>query len=102
VLWAVGRYNLHLSESELQSIKLEQFNALLDRWESEQEWENYRVALICSVLCNINKGKNTKAFSPKDFMPYKQKPKQQTPQEMLNIIQGFQMYHDIKGEKNGR
>jgi len=34
------------------------------------EWrEDYRAALICSVLANIHAGSRSKKFSPKDFMP---------------------------------
>jgi hypothetical protein len=34
------------------------------------EWrEDYRAALICSVLANIHSGSRSKKFGPKDFMP---------------------------------
>ena len=36
---------------------------------------DYRAGMISSVLANCNRGKDTKAFQPEDFMPFYDKPK---------------------------
>lgn len=40
----------------------------LDPWGEERA--DLRSGIIASTLANINRGRNTPAFSPLDFMPY--------------------------------
>lgn len=75
-----------MSEGEFWELTLKEFNALVERRKNEQEWLNYRAALICTVLANIWRGKNTKVFKPEDFMPGK-KHEGQTPEQMLTTVQ---------------
>ena len=81
----MGRYDLSLGEEEFWALTIKEFNALIERHNNNQEWLNYRAALICTVLANIWRSKNTKAFIPDDFMP-KEKPDKQTPKQILATV----------------
>lgn len=63
-----------------------ELNALIERYEVNRDWLNYRAALICAVLANIWRGKNVKAFKPEDFMPGREH-ERQTPEQMLTTVQ---------------
>jgi hypothetical protein len=74
-LWAYGRFNLALSDSEFWCLTLAQFYALRECQQNREEWFDYRSAQICAVIANIlprKKGKKT--FKIKDFMPGLQPP----------------------------
>lgn len=56
-------------------------------WEQLLEWFEYyqlepfgeeradlRNGIACALLANVNRGRNSKAFSPTDFMPFVEKP----------------------------
>jgi len=49
--------------------------------------ENYRFALVCSVIANANRSKG-RPFRVEDFMP-KEKKKRQTWQQQLQFLQTF-------------
>jgi len=49
--------------------------------------ENYRFALVCSVIANANRSKG-RPFKVEDFMP-KEKKKKQTWQQQLQFLQAF-------------
>jgi hypothetical protein len=49
--------------------------------------ENYRFALVCSVVANANRSKG-RPFRVEDFMP-KEKKKRQTWQQQLQFLQAF-------------
>jgi hypothetical protein len=49
--------------------------------------ENYRFALVCSVIANANRSKG-RPFRVEDFMP-KEKKKRQTWQQQLQFLQAF-------------
>ena len=83
-MWAVGIYDLHLQDDQFWRLTLRDFSFLMKRHEAHQERLDFRAALVCSVIANVNRGKNQKAFNPKDFMPKKKKV--QTPQEMLEHV----------------
>lgn len=34
-----------------------------------EERADLRAGIICSIIANVNRGKNTEAFTPSDFMP---------------------------------
>lgn len=50
-----------------------------------------RSAIIACVMANAWRGKNTKVFTVEDFMPKfkSERKKQQTPEEMANILRGI-------------
>ena len=70
-MWAVGRYDLKLSEEELWGLTLKEFGLLVERYNAEVERQDFRVALVCSVLANIYRDDKRRAepFTPEDFMP---------------------------------
>ncbi len=43
----------------------------MDRYTYEQECQDYRAALVCSILAEVNRDrkKRKKPFTPADFMP---------------------------------
>jgi len=86
-MWSFGRYCLKLTEKAFWSLTLAQFNALAERFISEQESLNYRAALVCSVIAEVNRDrkKRTKPFTPQDFMPKKKKAKLTGEQTMEQI-----------------
>ena len=55
----------------------------MDRYNTSQENESYRTALICAVMANCHRGKG-KVFKVADFMPKKKK--KQTQGEMINQL----------------
>jgi len=61
------------------------------------ERQDYRAALICAVLANIHRDpKRSQPFSPAEFLPGYQKKENQTPDQMLNVIQIYQRYFEVK------
>lgn len=57
--------------------------------------------MICSVLANINRGKDTKAYTPQDFMPQKEAPKQMTLDKQFSFIQSLNAAFGGKEVENG-
>lgn len=78
---------MRLSEKEFWGLTLAQFNSLAKLYASEQETLNYRVALVCSVIAEVNrdKKKRSKPYTPSDFMPKKKKMKL-TGEQMMDQI----------------
>ena len=74
-----------MSEDEFWHLTLKEFNALIRRYQDNKEWLDYRSAMICALLANMFKGKNTKPFVPRDFMP-QTRTAQQTPGQILAAI----------------
>ena len=72
---------------------LAQFSALAGEYRAEQEMLNYRGAMICSVIAEVNRDrkKRKKAYTPDDFMPKKKKARMTSGQmkaqiEAINIM----------------
>lgn len=78
-----------MSEGEFWSLTLAQFNSLAKRYAFEQETLDYRGALICSIIAEVNrdKKKRSRPFTPKDFM-LKKKVKL-TVEQMKNQIEAI-------------
>jgi len=76
-MWSFGVYNLRLSDREFWNLTLAQFDALVRRYKDEQRRSDYRSAMICSILAEINRDRKrrTKPFSPEDFMPKEEETK---------------------------
>lgn len=49
--------------------------------------DDLRMGIICSTIANVNRGKGGRVFKPEDFIPKFNKPKQQTWQEQLRIVE---------------
>jgi 16S rRNA C1402 (ribose-2'-O) methylase RsmI len=77
---------------------MRQLDALIGRWNEEQEWLNYRSALIASVIAS---GLSGKEFQPKDFMPSKEKGQEQTPDQMAQQLKIFNALMGGTETKNG-
>ena len=62
-----------------------QLESLVRRYGEEKEWQDFRTALICSVITH---GPLKKPKQPEHFMPEKQKkhPKKQTPEDLLTSL----------------
>ena len=91
---------MHLSDDELWHLSPIEFNALVERYEEEQERRDFRAGLICSVLANIYRDtkKRQKAYTPQDFMPQKQpEPKQEKKQENIVSKEQLQFVSQIFG-----
>ena len=60
------------------------------QYASEQETLDYRVALICSVIAEVNRNrkKRNKPYTPGDFMPKKRR-KKLTDSEMTDQIRAI-------------
>lgn len=71
-------------------LTLKEFNALIGRHKSNQEWLNYRAALICAVLANTVRDPKRKArpFVPDDFMPGS-KSRKQTAKQMFAQVKAI-------------
>ena len=59
---------------------------MLKRALADRERSDYRAALVSSVIANAHRGKDTKAFTPEDFMP-RRRPKVQTWQQQLALVE---------------
>ena len=71
---------------------LRQFYALADRCKSVRDWMNYRTALLCTVMVNLWRSPKSKPAKVEDFMPGVH-PKQQTPEQMLAVVQMLNAAH---------
>ena len=82
----MARYDLHLSDAEYENITLQEFNALCQRRQQEIEHHDFMLAQLCCLMANLWSDKHD--FKPEDFMPRKaESSKEQTPEEMLAVIQ---------------
>jgi len=70
---------------------------LIQRWQEEQDWLNYRSALVSSVIASAL---SEKEFQPKDFMPNKEE-KEQTPDQMAQQLKLFNALMGGTEVKNG-
>lgn len=81
---------MRLAEKEFWGLTLAQFYSLAKEYASEQEMLNYRGAMICSIIAEVNRDrkKRSKPFTPDDFMPKKRKPKL-TSEQIMNQVKGL-------------
>jgi hypothetical protein len=88
LLWALGRYDLGLSDSELWEIDLRQFYALLQRKRDEKYWQDWRAALVTHMIANVFRDTKRKSrpFKIEDFMP-ETKPRKQEERQQLAIVE---------------
>ena len=64
-------YDFGLSPDDVWGLSFDEFHVLLKRHQEAEERAFYQTAIICSVIANVNRGKNKKAYKPEDFMPKK-------------------------------
>ena len=67
----------------------------LDPWGEARA--DLRTATVACVIANSNRGKNSKGFTPKDFMPDfsgKQERVRQSNEQMANVFRGYMERHN--------
>jgi len=78
----------------------------MSRYELKIDREYYHYALVCSVLCNINRDpKKGKTYKPEDFMPRKERAKENKPvtaEILLNRVKQWQALFEARERVNGR
>jgi hypothetical protein len=67
-VWAVGRYDLGLSELEFWDLSFTEYNALIERDLEHQDMLEYCAALAPWAVFNVNRGKDAEFMQPLDFM----------------------------------
>ena len=82
--WVVG-----LKPSEFAELTPIEWEAIAQAHGIKQERLDYRAALICSVIANVNRNpkKRPQPYKPKDFMPKANKA--QTPEEQLAVVKAL-------------
>ncbi len=67
-LWAIGRYDLGLSDDEFWRLTPAQFAALCDRMEAEREHAEYCAALVIAEMGNMQRAEGAVPLEPGLFM----------------------------------
>ena len=108
-MWAVGIYDLGLTDEQWKRLTLRKYDALVKRFSNKLEREDFMIAKLSAVDYNANgvkrKGNDKRPWSVDDFMVRKNKAKnkimpwQQQLQvaEMLNIRFGGTDKRKING-----
>jgi len=80
-----------LSDEEFWGLTVKKFNALMKCYSLDNKRQDFHAGLICAVLANIHRSKDSKVFKPEDFMPAEE----QTPDQMLEKIKMYQNYFEV-------
>lgn len=67
-MWAIARYDLHLTDEEFYSLTPRQFDALLKRHELAEQKREYLAAQTTAAIINFSMRAPDKPVSPRDFM----------------------------------
>ena len=72
-----------------------------------EERADLRMGVIASTIANVNRGKNTKAFSAQDFMPKfgqqeEEEPYKQSTEEIKKVMMGIVEASKPKKKKEGK
>lgn len=82
-----------MAEEEFWGLTLRQFDALVRCNMMQQERLDYRAALVCSVIANVNRDpkKRPRPFTPRDFMTtakmQKSRTERQTWEQQLKTVE---------------
>ena len=68
-LWAIGKFDLGLTEEEFFALTPRQFFALQDRWLCRIEVADYQAAFVASAIINSMRGKDSKPVSVAEILP---------------------------------
>ncbi len=70
-LWAICRYDLHLSEWDTGGLNLKEYDALLRRKQMEMNHERLNAGIIAAAVYNAApfQGEERKTVSPLEFVP---------------------------------
>ena len=91
-LWAIGRFDLHLTEADLWQLTFREFSALVSRsQEVEQAREynaNYRVATILATIVNAANalGGSKTRVKADDFLAERSEPIKPDPDQLLEEL----------------
>lgn len=89
-LWAIGRYDLRLTDDEFWSYTLREVFLLIDRWEADRKHRELLAGIVASTTANCNRDPNKgKPFTPEDFMPSGHRKKEQTIEEQAELLRAF-------------
>lgn len=104
-LWAVGVYDLGLTNEQWRRLTLLQYDALVKRLSNKIELNNNRIAKLSAVIYNANgvqkKGVKNYHWQPKDFLS-KVEGKRQPWQEQLKLAEMLnKAFGGIDNRKNG-
>ena len=66
---AIAVYDLRLTEAQFWRLTPCKFWALVAGRDEERDLFDLRAGVIAAVIANGNRGKNTKAYTAKDFFP---------------------------------
>ena len=79
------------AQTEIDAAELREWMAYysLEPW--GQERGDLRAGIIAATMANLKRGKSSKAFTPKDFMPKYDLPprRKQTVDDVRNILRAF-------------
>lgn len=64
-----------------------EFGAMLDRHEQAANRYFLGHGIVASVLANVHRGKGSRMFTPKDFLPGPSREEKQTPEEMVQMLE---------------
>lgn len=96
-MWAVGIYDLGLTDEQWRRLTLRKYDALVKRFSNKLEREDFRIAKLSAVAYNANgvkrKSGNKDPWSVDDFMGRKTeaKPKVMPWQQQLQIAEMLNM-----------
>ena len=81
-----------MSDEEIGITTPREYAKLVETLHEREQRDYWRSGLVTSMVANVNRGKNQRAFKPDDFMPKlsKKKRKPQTWQDQLSIVKGIQ------------
>jgi hypothetical protein len=68
-LWAIGRYDLGLSEEDFWELTFCKFHALCKRKQIDDKLLDFRSGVIACTIANVHRKAGSKAYTPEDFMP---------------------------------
>lgn len=71
----------------------------MKRHKANQEWENYRAALVATVVANVHRDPKKRAFKVEDFMP---KAKATVKAKKLDADQVVDMLRVLNAASKGR
>jgi hypothetical protein len=86
---------LGLSDEQFWHLQPRQWAALLRAWQLEQKRLDARGALVCAVIANCNRTKDSPIWGVKDFMPGEpeQEAPRRSPEEMLQTVMMLNAMH---------
>lgn len=89
-IWSVARYDLGMSDDEFWRMTPREFGAVVKRRVFDIERQDYRAALICATLVNINRKKGSRPVRPEAFLGKKKNADTAAPwQKILKTVEAM-------------